>query len=814
MAMMDDAAQRMKYQYQPYEQTHERDFKLLEDRRQKLIDMIQRNPPEKMQLQIQLRAIEQEMQNQKHIMAKQGVPAYNVQGPMSKEAQTFMWAQGVDSGIQSGYTTAAPSVKGPMQEDEDMNTQYTFEWETGFGNEHMDAMNDQFNSTRSYRVRAAMFPETVDEAMEIPSTQLDPGNPTAVQRLAEPSQMLKNAVVDLINYQDDADVATRAIPELVKLLGDPNPATVKQAAVMAHQLSKKEASRHAIMNNPNIVAALVKCSTTSNDTETVKCAVGALHNLSHHRQGLLAIFKSGGIPALVRLLSSPIEAVLFYAITTLHNLLLHQEGAKMAVRLAGGLQKMVLLLQRTNVKFLAIVTDCLQILAYGNQESKLIILASGGPAELVRIMKSYTYEKLLYTTCRVLKVLSVCSSNKPAIVEAGGMQALANHLSHQSNRLVQNCLWTLRNLSDVATKQDGLDGLLQMLVQLLSANDINVVTCAAGILSNLTCNNPRSKQVCCQVGGIEALVRTCLQAGDREEITEPAVCALRHLTSRHPDAEVAQNAVRLHFGLPVLIKLLNPPSRWPLIKAVVGLLRNLALCPANHAPIREQGGLPRLVQLLMKAYQDLKRRGPGAHSMQDGVRMEEIVEGTVGALHILAREAYNRNIIRGLNCIPTFVQLLYSDVENVVRVAAGVLCELAQDKDGADAIEREDATTILTELLHSRNEGIAAYAAAVLFRMSEDKSQDYKKRLSVELTTLFRDDLPWEPGDTQMADILTAQTYQDELYTPAAQTPQPAPQYHQQQQYDPNFGYMQQQQQQQPQQQPQGGGHAWFDTDL
>ncbi len=53
----------------------------------------------------------------------------------------------------------------------------------------------------SYRVRRAMFPETVDEQMEIPSTQLDPGNPTAVQRLAEPSQLLKNAVVDLINYQ-------------------------------------------------------------------------------------------------------------------------------------------------------------------------------------------------------------------------------------------------------------------------------------------------------------------------------------------------------------------------------------------------------------------------------------------------------------------------------------------------------------------------------------------------------------------------------------------------------------------------------------
>lgn len=44
----------------------------------------------------------------------------------------------------------------------------------------------------------------------------------------------------------------------------------------------------------------------------------------------------------------------------------------MAVRLAGGLQKMVALLSNTNVKFLAITTDCLQILAYGNQESKVL----------------------------------------------------------------------------------------------------------------------------------------------------------------------------------------------------------------------------------------------------------------------------------------------------------------------------------------------------------------------------------------------------------------------------------------------------------
>ena len=70
---------------------------------------------------------------------------------------------------------------------------------------------------------------------------------------------------------------------------------------------------------------------------------------------------------------------------------------------------------------------------------------------------------------------------------------MAMHLGHQSQRLVQNCLWTLRNLSDEATRCETHEQMLQMLVQVLQSNDINIVTCAAGILSNLTCNNQRNK---------------------------------------------------------------------------------------------------------------------------------------------------------------------------------------------------------------------------------------------------------------------------------------------------------------------------------
>lgn len=205
----------------------------------------------------------------------------------------------------------------------------------------------------------------------------------------------------------------------------------------------------------------------------------------------------------------------------------------------------------------------------------------------------------------------------------------------------------------------------------------------------MTCNNQNNKTIVCQVGGIEALVRTIIQATDHEEITEPAVCALRHLTSRHNEAEMAQNAVRLHYGLQVIVQLLNPPSRWPLIKAVIGLIRNLALCPANHAPLRENNAIPRLAQLLQKAHQETQRQrnsiastGSQTSAFTDGVRMDEIVEGTVGALHTLAKDPHNRAVIRSLNLIPIFVQLLSSELENIQRVAVGVLCELASDKEG------------------------------------------------------------------------------------------------------------------------------------
>lgn len=118
--------------------------------------------------------------------------------------------------------------------------------------------------------------------------------------------------------------------------------------------------------------------------------------------------------------------------------------------------------------------------------------------------------------------------------------------------------------------QEGMDGLLQVLVGLLSSDDLNMLTCATGILSNLTCNNAYNKTLVTQSNGVEALIHAILRAGEKEDVTEPAVCALRHLTSRHQQAEMAQNAVREHYGIPAIVKLLNQPYYWPVIKVARG----------------------------------------------------------------------------------------------------------------------------------------------------------------------------------------------------------------------------------------------------
>ena len=71
---------------------------------------------------------------------------------------------------------------------------------------------------------------------------------------------------------------------------------------------------------------------------------------------------------------------------------------------------------------------------------------------------------------------------------------------------------------------------------------------------------------------------------------------------------MAQNAVRQQNGIPLLAGFLLQQCHWPLLKALIGVLRNLALFPENHAVLREQSCIPKLRQLLNRAYEDANKR--------------------------------------------------------------------------------------------------------------------------------------------------------------------------------------------------------------
>ena len=161
-----------------------------------------------------------------------------------------------------------------------------------------------------------------------------------------------------------------------------------------------------------------------------------------------------------------------------------------------------------------------------------------------------------------------------------------------------------------------------------------------------------------QANGIHALVQTIIQAHDKEEILEPAICALRHVTSRHSHANAAHDAVRSVNGLRPIVDLLNPTLySWPVIKSTISLIRNLALSPNNLLILRETGAIQKLAHLLVRSHQEWQRQQPNVELIDDYIRMDDILEACVSALHILAKDQQNRNIIRDLDCIPLFVRV-------------------------------------------------------------------------------------------------------------------------------------------------------------
>lgn len=193
-------------------------------------------------------------------------------------------------------------------------------------------------------------------------------------------------------------------------------------------------------------------------------------------------------------------------------------------------------------------------------------------------------------------MLSVCPKNKQVIVEIGGIQALSKQLNHPSTRLVINSLWTIRNLSDLASSQQDLNELIQSLVYLLHSQNEGVVSCAACILANLTCNNPFNKEIAYQANAVPTLIQTIIKTNENKSIIEPVLMTIRHVTTKHKNANNCRDLVHLNCGIQPIIRFLYPPTKWSTTKIAIELIRNIAISQTNHVALRELGKFLKLIE--------------------------------------------------------------------------------------------------------------------------------------------------------------------------------------------------------------------------
>lgn len=476
-------------------------------------------------------------------------------------------------------------------------------------------MDSQEKLSRHNCICGFKFPEPIGKVVIALSNQLNTENSANPDHSIERLPKIKCNIVNVINRIGRARLT---IPETIKLLSgrinDVEKGVALHAAKEMHQYSREEASCHAIICNPEVMDALVRVISNNSDPETVAEAVSSLHYLSHHRSGLVAIFRNDAIPALVAQLTSPNESIVIDALNTLNNLMCLPADPEKAICLAGGMGHLLQLLQSSSVQLLTLTAYALGALARGSLQNQNSIIEMGGLSELLRILRSYAENELLDYTLTVLSMLSPNARNRRAIVRAGGLQTLAVSMITNGgwSHILSKCLWTIHRLSHeigfaTTMSDEDLDQLLNVLVAMLGVNNITLVRYAIHTLFNLTVQGPHYRASFCHTNGVEALVNTIMNTSDdRGDVTDVAVRILCHLTANHELAEEAREAVRLtHYGIRNIVHLLITSKRSSWVRAVVRLIRNLSLSLFNCVQIRRARTIDHLIEILKKSEEDL-----------------------------------------------------------------------------------------------------------------------------------------------------------------------------------------------------------------
>ncbi|CAF3843077.1 unnamed protein product [Adineta steineri] len=475
---------------------------------------------------------------------------------------------------------------------------------------------------------------------------------------------------------------TQVIPELLTLLMEDDPVIIREAVLLTHILIKEGGeSRSEVIRNRELINALLETfSKDAGDGKITYVLANLFHSLSQQQEGLRIIYDCGGIARLIQILDSADNTVNF-AITALHNfLIVLQDQASDEIQRCDGIKKFINLLDSSNDKLLTLVTDSLLKMSSYNIKSKLFIQNNEQCIQrLLSIFDTNKYDKLLLIISKLLPIISSGNElNKRIILQLNGLNILEKHLrTTKSIRIRHNSLITLRNISNQATRMRDIDSLIQQLTGILLTDDRQSVICSFGILSNLTADNRTNKSLFVKLNGVQTVMQNLMVNTDgNDDLIEVALCTLRHITARHDLENEARETIRKSYGIGNIVKFLrdkNFKEHWGIIKATVGLIKNLSLSQTIIPYLCEQNAVRKLIELLINLDHERMKLS------EENNRYDVLMEIIIGTLNNLARNSSCRSIIKEMNCTSILIRLSHLPSCSLEQSANSLMNELNVD---------------------------------------------------------------------------------------------------------------------------------------
>ncbi|CAF3356674.1 unnamed protein product [Rotaria sp. Silwood1] len=451
---------------------------------------------------------------------------------------------------------------------------------------------------------------------------------------------------------------SQVMSELLNFLMEDDSVIVREAVLLTHMLIREGGeSRSEVIQNRDLITTLLETfSKDIGDGKITHALASLFHSLSQQQEGLRVILDCGGIPRLVSMLNSPDRTVSFVT-TTLHNfLIVFQDQASNEIERCDGIQKFINLLERPNDKLLTLVADSLLKMSTYNIKSKIFLQNNEQFIQrLLYIFDTSQYDKLLLTISKLLPIISSGNElTKHIILQINGLNIFEKHLrTTRSIRIRHNCLITMRNISNQATRMNNIDSLLEKLVAILLTDDQQSVICSLGILNNLTADNETNKSLFVKLNGVQTLMQKLMMNADgNDDFIEVVLCILRHVTARHDLENEAREIIRKSYGIGNIIKLLrdkNIKEHWEILKATVGLIKNLALSSTIISCLCEQNAVRRLIELLITIDRERLK-------ISEDNRLDILLNIIIGTLIKLAKDSSCRLIIKEMNCTSIFIR--------------------------------------------------------------------------------------------------------------------------------------------------------------